>query len=40
MRRIPATYLKDITQREFFELAAMELIKKYGYEVEVKGLVE
>ena len=31
---------KDITQREFFELAAMELMKKYGYEAEVKGLLE
>lgn len=31
---------KDITQREFFELAAMELMKKHGYEAEVKGLME
>jgi len=31
---------KDLKQREFFELAALELMKKYGYEAEIKGLME
>ncbi len=31
---------KDLKQREFHELAALELMKKYGYEAEVKGLME
>lgn len=30
---------KNINQREFFEIAAIELMKKYGYEAEVKGIL-
>ena len=30
---------KNINQREFFEIAAIEMMKKYGYEAEVKGLL-
>ncbi len=30
---------KDINQREFFEIAAIEMMKKYGYEAEIKGLL-
>ena len=30
---------KNISQREFFEIAALELMKKYGYEAEVKGIL-
>ena len=30
---------KDINQREFFEIAAIEMMKNFGYEAEVKGLL-
>ncbi len=30
---------KDINQREFFEIAAIEMMKKHGYEAEIKGLL-
>ena len=30
---------KNINQREFFEIAAIEMMKKYGYEAEIKGLL-
>ncbi len=30
---------KDIYQREFFEIATIEMMKKYGYEAEIKGLL-
>ncbi len=29
----------NINQREFFEIAAIEMMKKYGYEAEIKGLL-
>jgi len=30
---------KNINQREFFEIAVIEMMKKYGYEAEIKGLL-
>ncbi len=30
---------KDINQRGFFEIAAIEMMKKYGFEAEIKGLL-
>ena len=33
------TEAKNIIQREFFEIAAIEFLKKYGYAAEVKGLL-
>lgn len=30
---------KNISQREFLEIAAIELMKKHGYEAEVKGIL-
>jgi hypothetical protein len=30
---------KNINQRECFEIAAIEMMKKYGYEAEIKGLL-
>ncbi len=30
---------QDISQREFFEIAAIEMMKKYGYEAEIKALL-
>ncbi len=34
------TELKNINHREFFEIAAIETMIKYGYEAEVKGVLE
>jgi len=31
--------MKNINHREFFELAAIETMIKYGYEAEVKGVL-
>ena len=34
------TEQKNINHREFFEIAAIETLIKYGYEAEVKGILE
>ncbi len=39
LMRLDFTTDKNINQRAFFEIAAIEMMKKYGYEAEIKGLL-